>query len=343
MWYNLTMFRAISTFMFAMLLITVLSGCGSSTKDLSEARHFVIEAASQNAAYIVASEQDGPEAAQKSYAASREFYRRAIIAFQQAGADISDNPDRVQEFAETAEKAGEYDLAARAYQRLSDLQPEDWKWKLAAGRLYRLTGDIYHDQALYFLQLCAATGAAPTVLRADAYVELGKLYWSMGLFENAKGFFSSAQELVPEHAVAQIGLAAVAVRDGDMVAGSGMLDGLTDLTDVETSVLNFLVSQALSGFIDSRSVFPDTAEQHYGYARLLVRVGRYYETMLALERSLDLDKDNYPAYNLLGGVLTQLGEPDRARAAYESSLKLNPNQPRTREAIRQLASSGAAE
>ncbi len=335
------MFRTIPTFISAIVIAAILSGCDTSSNDMYEARQLAAEAAGQNAAYLVLLEENDQQAAQESYAASRELYRRAIIAYQQARADVSGNPDRVQEFGEIAEKAGEYDLAARAYRRLTELQPEQWDWKLRAGHLYRLTGDAYHDDALYFLQTCAKAEAAPDEIRADAYVELGKLYWSLGLFENAKDFFTSAQNLVPEHTVARIGLAAVAVRDGDMLTGSAMLDALTDLTDVETSILNFLIDQGLSGFSDSRSVFPDTAEQHYAYARLLVQVGNYYEAMLALERSLELNNDNYPAYNLLGGVLTQLGEPNRAGTAYEASLKLNPNQPRTLELIRQLASGGA--
>ncbi|PCJ61003.1 MAG: hypothetical protein COA73_07870 [Candidatus Hydrogenedentota bacterium] len=338
MWYNLSMSRHTITSILATFILfpVFLLGCGSSAKHLSEARDLADRAATAQAASLKATQQNQPQAAQEQYAESRELYGQAIVAYQQARADVSSNAERVLEFAEVAEAAGERDLAALAYHHLTELEPDEWKWKLNAGRSYRLAGDAFQDNALRFLQACTTGEGAPDDIRADAYVELGKIYWGLGLFENAGGFFSSAQALNPDHTPARIGTAAVAIRDGDMAAGSTILDGLVQVSQEDTALMNFLLADALRRFDDSRGIFPDTAEQHYAYARLLVRVGKYYETMLALERSVALNGDNYPAYNLLGGVLSQIGEQDRARKAYETSLEMNPDQPRTREILGQL-------
>ena len=92
--------------------------------------------------------------------------------------------------------------------------------------------------------------------------------------------------------------------------------------------------KALASFDRRGNWFPDTAENHYSYDKLLVRTGRYTDALLPLERSLRLDPDQYTAWNMLGGIKRSIGDVAGAVTAYEKSLELKADQPRTIEVLK---------
>ena len=74
--------------------------------------------------------------------------------------------------------------------------------------------------------------------------------------------------------------------------------------------------------------------------RLYYKQARFYQVVLAMQRALEIkektqETENKPpidcnfelVYNLLGQAYMQLGEKEKAREAFETSIQLNPNQP----------------
>ena len=90
---------------------------------------------------------------------------------------------------------------------------------------------------------------------------------------------------------------------------------LADQGDVEGS------ERAVTALEKSAATRPATL---YHRARLEYVQGRFARAADLLERSAAIDRRNAMVFNLLGGAYESLGDSDRARRAFETSLQVNP-------------------
>ena len=227
--------------------------------------------------------------------------REARDLYSEAGAAEAGDPELLSEYARLLERTDDPDLAAAVLTRLTSLSPDDAKAWVRLGTALSRLGDPEVLDAKRAFDRALSLEADPTV-RGQAYAGLGHLYYELGLF--------------------------VAADTLDNVGGA--------LAPYSVLLQEYLV-RALADFDLNRVWFPDAAPFHLAYAKLLYRAGRLSEAMGILDRSLELNDENYVSWNLLGSFRNQVGDSEGAREAFMRSLALNPKQPRTRQTLDALS------
>ncbi|MBN2311502.1 MAG: tetratricopeptide repeat protein, partial [Candidatus Hydrogenedentes bacterium] len=212
---------------------------------------------------------------------------------------------------------------------------------LALGRDLAQVGPQRSTDALRALQR-AVSCAVEDEVRADALAELGVQYWKQGLYDFSRDAFDQAHAINPDHLTARIGLIGHDIRAGRIAQASDSLDALGVLEPVKGALLDEFLQQGLDLFVQARRWFPDTVDNHLAYAKTLARANRFAQAIPPLERALALRPDDFVSWNLLGSACRVLDDTERARQAFSRSLEINPDQPRTRDALAELAQSSAA-
>ncbi len=283
-----------------------------------------------------AARQEGDAATfEKHQAEARRLLQEVKALYRQGGAETSGDPEVLAEYGAFLHDTRDTDLAAKVYRRAVTLSPDDAALWLSLGKILSNLGESGTLEAKKAFERCLALGAGAPA--AQAHSELGGLYRGMGLFELAKKQFEAAHAITPASVEVQIALAALKVREGKIREGADDFDALGMVGSEHAALLQGLLVSALKDFDGARLGFPDTAEDHLGYAKLLLRAGRTPDCLFPIERSLKLDGTNYVVWNLLGSVSGQLGDRDRARVAFERSLALEADQPRTRNVLESLS------
>jgi Flp pilus assembly protein TadD len=173
-----------------------------------------------------------------------------------------------------------------------------------------------------------------------AHATLGGLFIEIGLYDFARENLDKALELSPNHSGAKIALASLDLRDGQPAKASSALDSLGVAPELQVFMQHTL-ARALADFDNSRRWMPDTVENHLAYGKLLIRVGRLNDAVWPLKRALRLKSDDFVAWNLYGSVLREINQVEEARAAFQKSLEINADQPRTRQVLQELRNAAA--
>ena len=82
---------------------------------------------------------------------------------------------------------------------------------------------------------------------------------------------------------------------------------------------------------------PDTAEGHSAHGKLLYRAGLVPEAGAELKLAATLAASDAAAWNLVAAIYAQLGNREETKAACETSLALNPQQPEIRKLLDSVA------
>ena len=287
-------------------------------------------------------EVTNPEQRKQIELDTRAAIASARTAYAEIEASTTPDLDVIRSYVRFLQMTGDYDLAATQLERAIVLAPDDMELYLSLGRTYFHWGPQYAKKAEDILKK-ALTINANSPAAGQVYVLLGRVYVSMGLYDFAAENFTAGLELDPANSVGHIGKACMLIRDGKMAEGDAILDKLNELPPQYAAVLEEMLAAALQDFESAGKWFPDTAEDHLAYAKALLRASRLPASEGPLKRSLKLKSDNYVAYNMLGNVQRSLGKMADARAAFRSSLALNPDQPRTQEALQQVLDYEAAQ
>lgn len=230
-------------------------------------------------------------------------------------------------YAETTEALEHFDLAAAALKKLVRFTPDDAERWHRLGAALSLQGAPQGEAA--FAALARSRALNPNDARTHFLI--GSLYHRQGIYDAAAESYESAKEL----AIARVGLAVLKVYANDISGAENDLKVLgaeAQPFDVQTRLW---LRDALEAWEHSGHRLDDTAESHGAYARLLYRAARFPEAVLALRRATVLAPDQAEHWNLLGAILSQLGDFAQAQKAYESSLQANPDQPELRKALEQ--------
>ena len=285
------------------------------------------EAASKNDAKGAASHEDS----------ARKYLKEACDQFATADAGESDDVSVLRDYAGACLLNDDYDLAAAALERATEIEPGDaGLWVSLGYALTELGAKRANDAAGAFHKAIGLNPGADTV--AGAYVGLGEVYRRQSLHELARESYQKALEAKPDLRAAKLAMAAARVRDGEVLEASNDLDALGAMSNEEAGLLGTLLSESLQAFDSARLVFPETHEHHLAYAKLLLRAGKVSQALGAAERAAALGPGDYVTWNMVGGLSRQGGNVKRAKEAYTKSLEINPDQPRTREALQALGS-----
>ncbi|NIA14861.1 MAG: tetratricopeptide repeat protein [Nitrospiraceae bacterium] len=304
--------------------------------DLSGARTAMDTLRAEQAAALEAQIQNDQTGFATHQTAAQAALREACALFKAAGASDSGDAGVLRDYAEALQYSGDLDLSAGLLAKAAQLTPEDAEAWLSYGRVLAALGDSKAaDAAQALRRVVELAPDMPT--GAAAYAILARLYDRQGLYALARECAEKAIAIDPANQAARLAMAAADIRSGRVREAGDTLDALGPLSPELAQKIPSILADSLRGMARSRHTFADTADNHLAYAKILFRIGRMQEALLAAERAAELKEDNYVAHNLVGSLSRQLGRSERARQAFERSLELNPNQPRTREALQALA------
>jgi tetratricopeptide (TPR) repeat protein len=308
----------------------------ATQEQLEQAREKTAEAQKEQRAVGQAMSQGNRESAEQYQEDSNRHFRQAEDLYRQHLAESPRDVEALVEYADFLGLRGDADLAVETLRQATVIESESPRTLLALGKHLSTLGGKHCGEAERTLRRV-------TVLEPDsdnaavAWGILGTHYWGLHLYDLSREAFDKARALRPDKPGALIGVIAQDVRDGKMKSAADALDALDQADPQLMSVADRFLQEALAEFDRTRRWFPDTAENHLAYAKLLARTGRYPESAFPLERAAKLDPGNIVTFNLLGSVYRGLNNPGRAREAFQRSLEINPDQPRTRDAINALA------
>ncbi len=192
-------------------------------------------------------------------------------------------------------QAGAYELAYDDFRQAVTAAPGDVT--ALDGLVRAAIGARRARDAAGFLTRLTATARTVSVL-----LGLSKILDSLGEARGAVEAAQQARAMQPSNPLALEQLALLYAEQGDV----GALEP---------------VVQALEHTI------PDQPEALYGRASLELLRGDFSRAAEIAERLVSLDRASARALSLLGGAYGLLGETDRARRAFEASLRLNPRDP----------------
>jgi tetratricopeptide (TPR) repeat protein len=284
---------------------------------------------------VEARAQNDGAALQEHQKKAQEYLKQAKRLYDEAGAASSDDVDILREYGTVLMKGGDFDLSAEVFQRAAKRAPGDAALWRELGRALSLLGHPRAREAVDALRRSLAIGPSSTGAD-DTQATLGRVYRQEGLCDLARECFQKSLELNPDSVPAKMGLIGLKIQDGEMAEASDGIDKLGALSPEHAAQLPGLLSESVQRFQASRLWFPDTAESHIAYAKILFRVGGIEEALEAAERSATLKPNAYTTWNFIGDLSLQLGREGRAREAYARSLELKPDQPLTQERLDSL-------
>lgn len=335
-------------FPFRFVILAVLVACtavpaGAKEKGhLWHARTLLGEARDLRDSVQTAQEQGNAELAQKRAASMQTKLDESLVLFEQAEAGSSADLGILIDYAAAFRLHGDSDLAAEVLEQAVERYPKSGlAWLRLAQNYVEMGGESYRLRSQDAFQQALEQELDPA-LRVAAHEGLGAFYYKEGLYEFARQHHEKALELDSSHLPSQIALATLALRRGNVLKASNILDAIGMVPGEFKSQLNEQLNKAVDTFERRRRWFPDEAEHHVAYAKLLIRADRVSQVRLPLERAVTLNPDNYVYWNLLASACRFRGNTDRAIEAYEESLQLNGAQQRVRQMLERLSGSEAA-
>lgn len=260
------------------------------------------------------------------------YLRQALSQFESGDAGKSRDPSVLSGYGDALQQFEAYDLAAEMYTRASRFNPKSATLWLNLGISLSHLRDEDRPAAVEAFQRSATLADRPEV-KAEALTQLGHAYREMGMDAIAGGYYDEAIALNAASAVAHFGRIALMIRAGQVIEADRAIDSLGAMAPETQAALQTFLAEALEQFRRRRLFFADTAEAHLAYAKIVFRSGGSNEALAPLSRSLEIDGSNVVAWNFLGSLARGLGHIERAREAFQRSLEINPDQPRTRGAL----------
>ncbi len=259
-----------------------------------------------------------------------------------ARADLSGRPEVLLEFAALCERLRDYDLAGEAYLHAAALRPDDAALWYGAARNFTYAGGRYLSQAADPLDQAErlVRGGAAGVSVADIEATRGEISWKNGAYGLAAQRYEAALAADPGNLRAKMLSVCGAIALGDLRSAYSLLNELqTQGAPVgEGTSFDARLREAYAVYRRARPALPEDAPAYRALAGISVRAGFLDDARTAIEHALTLDDRDVFSWNMAGSLAHQAGDFERARRAFTRSLELEPNQPRTQDALSQLPS-----
>jgi tetratricopeptide (TPR) repeat protein len=250
------------------------------------------------------------------------------------------NPDAYYNLANTLADQGDIEGAERYYRKTLELNPADVAaWVNLGLNVYQQRGDLDRAAACYRralevrpdyatpvfnLGFIAEQRGRPAVaeslyleaarldpLRDLPYVNLASMAMSRGDFEKARGYYREAHLRNPENPAALLGLG------------------------VTTSELQGL-GQALEFFEKAMRLDPDSPDLYFNLTLAYARAGQFGPAVEYAQKTVELDPTADDAYLVYADIMRSAGRSEQARAFLEAAIRIYPELPGPREALRRL-------
>jgi len=282
-----------------------------------------------------------PEAATNRFNRAQQALIEARNAYLAARADRSEVPELLEEFARVAEQLTDYDLAGEALLRAAELRPENAELWFRAGRNFVDAGGAYLGQAAHPLQRAEQLSSGDDSLNARILTARGEIFWKQGMHAAAHELFVEANRYAGVTDRGRLAVIASSLATGEVLAAQNAIENLDDPALLQTPFGRRGLREAYLVYRQLRLPSPDDPEGLLALAKIAVRLGFVEDGRLAVERSIEQGGEDIVTLNLAGSLAAQAGDTDRAQELFTRSLELDPNQPRTRQALEQLPSAGA--
>ncbi|MCP4641550.1 MAG: tetratricopeptide repeat protein [bacterium] len=324
------------------LVVGVCAAWASGADDLTDARKKLDRAREQLNGASTARARGDAEAMQRYQSEATRLFDEAAVDYEAA---LTKNPDSAEAacgYAALLIQRGDADLAVEALDRAVVKNPDSGAVWLTLGQAHGAWGPKHAGDAEKALRRAIALEPESKVGKS-ALATLGAQYWEQGLYAFSRKAFERLLAMEPENTGGRIALAALDFREGNVASAASALDSLKKVSPEQAAIIDRFLNEARTRFEATRRSFPDTAEAHLAYAKLLIRTNQLPQSVAPLQRAVHLDPGNHVTWNLLGSVLGALGKSDKAREAFERSLEITPDQPRTRQALEGLKKATPAE
>ncbi|HPO15984.1 MAG TPA: tetratricopeptide repeat protein [Candidatus Hydrogenedentes bacterium] len=317
------------------LFLSLLMAAISHAQDFSTAKSKADAYYAAKKAVADATAQNQPDQAAMKQKEAQSLLQEGLIAYKDAGVESSAEPAVLLEYVGLQEEAGDYDLAAETLATIVQADPNNAIALTRQGENYAKCGPAKRKEAFKALHAALAIDSTSSQA-ARTHFLLGDWYWQEGLFEFAGDHFDAALKLNPDDVPARIARAALNARNGQVIEASKEIDDLSKAAQPYDIDTRERLRKALADFDAARRYFPDTAENHAAYARLLYRAARVTDAILAAQRATRLNPQDTAMWNFLASMHMQMGNLSQAKAAFEKSLEAKPDQPDVRDTLSKL-------
>jgi tetratricopeptide (TPR) repeat protein len=233
----------------------------------------------------------------------RESYAEAEAQVRKA---LEISPEMLEArllLARILERSERYEEALPELERTRKDHPEASQVYYNLATAYRRAGrlDEAQEAAARFQELSRKEQAKDErEARSAATYKRAVDLLSRGNMSEAESVFANVLDIDPEHAHARSMLAKIAFSKGDVQAA---YDWITEAIEKDDRVGEF----------------------YYLAALFLMRAGNLAEAKLAIERAVQLDETFPDAWSLLGSILMDSRDPERALECFSRAAALEPN------------------
>lgn len=326
------------------LVLAALAGCAPSIS-LEDARAVMATAQASIQQTLTLQQQGQTQAAMDEAKRAENALVTARDLYFSARADQSNEPEVLIEFAELCERLNDDDLAGDAYLRAANLRSADATLWYRAGRSFVDAGGRYLARAAEPLdraeQLARSNPGAVSL--ADIETARGDVSWKNGAYDIAGTRYAAALAADPSNARALMGAAKVAVATGSPLQAETWLNELQTSARVDPAAVESRLREAYLAYRRARPALPADPAAYRALAGIAIRSGFIDEARAAVEHALTLNADDVFALNMAGSLAQRAGDYARARQLFSRSLELQPDQPRTREALAALPAPGTGQ
>ena len=180
---------------------------------------------------------------------------------------------------------------------------------------------LYEEGLIYFLRrnYTLARQSLETALQqghdtAPLQIHLGKVYYQLGLMDNAEHCFRKVLTLYP--------------REGSVHFLLGM-----------TLKNKGQYHEARDAFLSAIEYGSDHKEEHLGLAEIYTRQGQWDKAILEYQHIIHYDPDNFVSHYFLGLIYEMKGYENEAIQEYITANKINPEDEETKRRLTRLLAS----
>ncbi|MBN2223876.1 MAG: tetratricopeptide repeat protein [Deltaproteobacteria bacterium] len=242
------------------------------------------------------------------------------------------NIDAFYDRADEYMREGRYEEAIELYLKLAEAHPEDDSIVMSLSWAYRDSGRV--SDAVRCLEGLLKKEMGRRIFTGFAFDELVRIYREESNYERLIAICEAAVAAQPDDV-------ALLTTLGDAYLGAGRPDRavevFTTLTGMEPDAPALLCrlgdahigageyDDAAGAYDRAADIEPSDAHRFYSaLGSTLSRAGEYDRAEKALRRSLESRPDQAFVHCSLGDVCIRQRKPDKARAAYEEAVRLDP-------------------
>lgn len=234
-------------------------------------------------------------------------------------------PDTLYELAEEMMNMGFAEEAARIYEHLIFLFPEESQLKIDHAQVLMEIGR--EDEALLILSEVPKTDEAYPI----ALLALADYYQMIGLNEAAEQRIDEAMTLMPNEPLLVFAKAELLLNSGRYLEAARLYEQLkkknVDMPGINLSERLAEVYSAGAAYEEAIPYYEEAISSHhspellFGHGYAAFQVGRYKTAISTLEELLAMDPDYFSAYLLLSEAHAMLEQHERAYTVITDGIK----------------------